>query len=123
MTHLNPGGPGTAAPPTMISRHHAPPSPNLDGKALHAGIASRRQSLLDLEAALVASCEMKAVRGRASSVRMDDRETWDRATWNRYLAAAAKLEPEYGPVMRKLLQEMGQLTRLAELPVAREQAA
>lgn len=123
MTHLNPGGLGTAAPPTMISRLQPSPSPHLDGKGLRAGIASRRQRLLDLEAALVAGCETEAARSRASSVRMDDRETWDRDTWTRYLAAAANLEPEYGPQMRRLLREIDQLARLAELPVAMEAAA
>jgi hypothetical protein len=48
---------------------------------------------------------------------MDDRGTWDRATWQRYLDAAARLEPQYGPAMRRLLQEIDQLNRLMALPL------
>ena len=108
----------------MIS--HPPPSAHghhLDRRGLRDSIASRRQRLLDVEAALVAACEREAARGHGSAVRMDDRETWDRPTWNRYLAAAANLDPEYGPEMRRLLREIDQLTRLTDLPVAMETAA
>jgi hypothetical protein len=51
-------------------------------------------------------------------VRIDDRATWDRPTWQRYLDAATRLEPDYGPPMRRLLQEIDQLTRLIDLPIA-----
>jgi len=71
----------------------------------------------------VAACEKEAARGRSSAIRVDDRETWDRPMWTRYLAAAARLEPGYGPEMRQLLREIDQLTRLIELPVAMEAAA
>ena len=71
-----------------------------------------------LEAALVAACEQAAARGAAGRVRLADRETWDRAMWQRYLDAAARLEPGYGPRMRRLLREIDQLTRLIELPIA-----
>ena len=123
MTHLTPGGAGIAAPPSMLSRPHPPPAHQLDGKGLRDGIASRRQDLLDLEAAMVAACETAAARGRAHGVHMDDRETWDRATWTRYLAAAARLEPEFGPPMRRLLREIDQLERVLALSVATERAA
>ena len=124
MTHLSAGGAGTTAPPAMINRPHRPfEGHHLDLDRLRQGIAGRRQRMLDLEVALVAACETAAARGRSNGVYMDDRETWDRATWSRYLAAAARLEPDYGPKMRKLLQEIDQLSRLTELPVAMEQAA
>ena len=38
--------------------------------------------------------------------------------WQRYLDVAARLEPDFGPRMRRLLQEIDQLTRLMALPVA-----
>jgi hypothetical protein len=44
---------------------------------------------------VVAACESAAARGAARSVRIDDRATWNRATWDRYLAEATRLEPDY----------------------------
>jgi hypothetical protein len=39
-------------------------------------------------------------------------------TWCRYLAAAMRLEAEYGPRLRRLHQEIGQLERLMTLLAA-----
>src|SRR4051794_37905432 len=97
------------SPPAPAERH-------LDGRRLREGIADRRRQLLDLEIAMVAACEAGAAHGRAPGAPIEDRETWDRATWTRYLAAAARLESHYGPPMRRLLVELDQLTRLTELP-------
>jgi hypothetical protein len=36
----------------------------------------------------------------------------------RYLATAMRLEPDYGPRIRRLCQEIGQLERLKTLPIA-----
>lgn len=124
MTRLMSGDDGAAALPTRLSTSHpTPPAsgqvrPHLDRDCLRAGIARRRQALAGLEAAMVAACEKAAARGAAGFVRIDDRETWDRAMWQRYLDAAARLEPDFGPRMRRLLQEIDQLTRLMALPVA-----
>ena len=122
MTHLNPGGAGIAASSGMLRCSH-PAAHHLDSKGLRDGIARRRDGLLNLELEMVAACEAEAARDRAHGVRMDDRETWDRATWTRYLAAAARLEPEFGPPMRRLLREIDQLERVLALPVAMEGAA
>ena len=124
MPRLMSGDDGAAARPTRLSTSHpTPPAsgqvhPHLDRDRLRAGIARRRQALANLEAALVAACEQAAARGAAGFVRMDDRETWDHAMWQRYLNAAARLEPDFGPRMRRLLLEIDQLTRLMALPVA-----
>jgi hypothetical protein len=118
------GDDGAAALATRRSTSHPiPPAagqvrPHLDRDRIRAGIARRRQALAGLEAALVAACEQAAARGARSCVRIDDRATWDRAMWQRYLDAAARLEPDYGPGMRRLLREIDQLTRLMALPVA-----
>lgn len=116
MTHVNPPAAQASTVPSPMTA--APVHRHLDRARFLAGVAERRQVLADLEARLATACEQRAARGRASTVRIDDRATWDRPTWNRYLAAAAELEPEYGPRMRRLWQEIGQLERLAELPVA-----
>lgn len=119
MTHVNPGGIGFVAPPAMLTRT----IPHLDLKCLRDGIADRRRRLLDLELAMVAACETEAACGRAASVRMYDRDTWDQATWQRYLAAAAAVEHQYGPPMRQFYREIDQLERVMALPVAQRIAA
>lgn len=114
MTHLTSGTADLVVPPSMLSRR----TPRLDLQALQAGIADRGRRLLDLEAAMVTACEAEAARGRNAGVHMHDRETWDRATWQRYLDAATKLEPEYGPQLRRFYTEIDHLARLVALPLA-----
>ena len=123
MTHLTRGDGGTAVPATLFSS--APQvlqathtlHRRLDCAGLRGGIARRRLALADLEAGLVTACERAAARGASRAVRIDDRATWDRATWQRYLDAATRLEPDYGPSMRRLLREIDQLMRLIDLMV------
>ena len=122
MTTLTPTGAGTAAPPAMTG-HREPltpkqpaPARHLDRSHLATGITNRRRQLADLEAAMASACEAAAARG-ARGVRIDDRGTWDRVMWQRYLDAAARLEPDYGPLMRRLLQEIDRLQRLLDLPL------
>lgn len=112
MSHIDLGRAGFAAPPPMLSRS----TPCLDVQQLRRGIADRRQRLLDLELAMVAACEAEAARGRSPSVQMHDRETWDQPTWQRYIAAAADVEHEFGPPMRQLYREIDQLERVLALP-------
>jgi hypothetical protein len=105
--------------------HHKPltvgqptSTPHLDRSHLATGIASRGRHLADLEAALAVSCEAAAARGAPRGIQVDDRATWDRAMWQRYLDAAARLEPDYGPLMRRRLQEIDRRQRLLDLPLA-----
>ena len=125
MTHVTPGG-GTAAPPAFLSlpsatlRSPTAFAPFLDRAQIRDRIAQHRALLADLEGALVAACEAAAARRRTAAVRVDDRATWDRAMWQRYLDAATVLEPDYGPRMRALLRDIERLERLLTLPVARE---
>ena len=125
MTHLTPAAPSTAAIlPTMLSvpamdlARPAPGSRHLDRGALQSGIAARQRTLAGVESAMVAACEQAAARGAPRAVRIEDRESWDRATWQRYLDAATRLEPEYGPRLRRLYHEIDQLSRLVALPLA-----
>ena len=124
MTHLTPAETGTPMIPArpssgdLAAPRAAPPSPRLDRAGLQRGLALRRNRLAALEAAMVAACEQAAARDCGGAVRIDDRETWDRATWHRYLAEATRLEPEYGPGMRRLWQEIGRLEALMALPLA-----
>lgn len=124
MTQLNPGNtpatlsPGLLGMPASSLLPRPTPARHLDLHGLHSGVASRQQEITELEAQLVCACEAAAARNAANGVCIEDRETWDRAMWNRYLAAAAQLEPDYGPRMRRLYQEVDQLKRLAALPRA-----
>ena len=48
----------------------------------------------------------------------DDRASWDRGAWQRYLDAAVRLEAGYGPRMRRLREDIARLERLLDLSVA-----
>ena len=119
MAYLTPVGSNVPAPSPMLAQ----PMPFLDLRGLRDGLADRRRRILDLELAMVAACEAEAARSRASGVKMHDRETWDSATWQRYLAAAAAVEPDFGPKLRQLYREIAQLERVIDLPVARRAIA
>ena len=105
MTPLSPDG--GAVPPTILSR-----------QALDAQIARRRAHLAELETEMIAACEAAAMVTHSRTSEALDREHWNRATWHRYLAAAMRLEAAYGPRMRRLHQEIGQLERLMTLSIA-----
>ena len=126
MTHVTPGGAGTAAPSAFVSlpptslRPPASVTPRLDREQIRDRIAQRRARLAKLEGALVAACEAAAARHRTSAVRVEERASWDRAMWQRYLDAATVLEPDYGPRMRDLLRDIDRLERLLALPVGHE---
>ena len=87
-------------------------------QALTPHIVGRQAALAALEAEMIAACETAALTTRSETDGPLDCERWDRATWHRYLAAAMRLETIYGPRMRRLRQEIGQLERLMTLPIA-----
>jgi hypothetical protein len=109
------------APPMPIS---APVSQrHLDRNMLLHGIATHRRRLAELETSMVEACERAAVRGARRKVRMHDHDTWDKATWHRYLEAVGRLEPDYIPQMRRLLRDIHRFERLLTLPIAAAPAA
>lgn len=117
MPHIHPGGDIRMAP-----IEHAGISPTIrptsafDRPHLRQAIRDRRARLAAMETSMVAACEREAARGLAHGVRIDDRETWDKPTWDRYLAAAIRCEPAYMPAMLRILSEIEQLERLMQLP-------
>ena len=122
MTHPTPGGTGLRIAPatpssTPVSQRH------LDRNILRHGIAARHHRLAELETSMVEACERAAMRGACRNVRIDDSKTWDKATWQRYLEAAARLEPDYLPRMRRLLRDIDRFERLLTLPMAGEPTA
>ncbi|HME24831.1 MAG TPA: hypothetical protein VKI44_26465 [Acetobacteraceae bacterium] len=61
--------------------------------------------------------------GVPAVVRIDDRTTWDKSMWNRYLTVAAKHEPDYMPQMLRLLGEIDRFERIMALTLAPEAKA
>ena len=96
----------------------SPPSAMLSCQVLDTQVLVRRARLAELEAEMIAACEAAARGARPRTSAGFDREYWDRATWHRYLAAAMRLQAEFGPHMRRLRQEIGQLERLIALRIA-----
>lgn len=107
MNHLSSAG-GAVSPPTL----------KFSRQALDMQIARRRARLAELETEMIAACEAAAPGMRAPPHAGCEPEHRDRATWHRYLAAAMRLETTYGPRMRRLRREIGQLERLMTLPIA-----
>jgi len=107
MTHLSPGGGSVSPPRAWLSR-----------QVLDQEIARRRARLVALEAEMIAACEVAAMGARPWTRATAARARWDRTTWRRYLAAAMRLEATYGPRIRRLRQEIGQLERLMTLLIA-----
>jgi hypothetical protein len=119
MTHLSPDSGALPSPSSSRSRpapvRPAKRRPFYAGALLTLQIEFRRMRLAELEAGMVATCEEAALGGHPPKGAGADREHWDRATWHRYLAAAMRLEATYGPPMRRLQREIGQLERLRTL--------
>ena len=120
MTHMTSGG----GPPVALRTPDATAfPPSLDHGRLREAIAVRRQRLAECEADLVAACEKGVAHGAGRHIRLDDRTSWDRAAWNRYVETAARLEPEFMPEMLRLIRDIERLERLAALPVTSQASA
>ena len=114
MSHLNPGGDTRPVPP-LLCASAAPGQSQLlgiDCFCIRDAIAVRRARIGAIELEWIAACESNAARGAGHGIRLDDRETWDKAAWGLYLAAAAASEPDYVPQLRRLYDEIGRLERL-----------
>ena len=122
MIQLTSGGASLRMAPAMPSS--APvPQRHLDRNILLHGIAAHSRRLAELETSMEDACERAAVRGACRKVRMHDHHTWDKATWQRYLEAVARLEPDYMPQIRRLLRDIDRFERLLSLPIAAAPAA
>ncbi len=113
------------APPqhSIASPHSSPAHPlGIPLGRIRDAITARRALIARIESAWVSTCEREASRNLAPGVLLDDRETWDKATWNRYLAAAAKSETRFLPRMRRLYDEIARLEAMLALPTTTEAA-
>ena len=125
MTYLSPDGGAASPPPSTFPRTSIRPAPAqpafphpLDRQVLTLKIACRRVRLAELEAEMIAACEAAALGYPSRASATPKRGHWDRTTWHRYLATAMRMEAAYGPRMRRLRQEIGQLERLMDLRIA-----
>ena len=122
MTHHPPGRDAVPLPTDTIghaARMAAPVAPTrLDREVLRLGVALRREALARLQEEMVAACEAAAGLGDPRTCAPDDRVSWDRGAWRRYLDEAARSESIHGPRMRRLRDEIARLERLLDLPVA-----
>jgi hypothetical protein len=125
MTHLPPAGGATSPPPSAFPPTSNRPAPTqqalphpLDRRVLTLNIACRRERLEDLEAEMIAACEAAAPGYPFRASGRSNRGHWDRTAWHRYLATAMRMEAAYGPRMRRLRQEIGQIERPIELRIA-----
>src|SRR3954452_5879039 len=118
MTHLSPTAVRRAPSPASLT---ARPLPALlgDRSRLLEALATKRAEVASLEAAWVSASEADAARAGDRKIRMDDRSTWDKATWERYLAAAATHEPDFKPRIMRLLREIDNLEALLAMPSER----
>ena len=125
MTHLPPAGGAASPPPSTFPRTSIRPAPAktalphpLDQHVLTLKIACRRVRLAELEAEMIAACEAAALGYPSRASATPKRGHWDRTTCYRYLSTAMRLEAAYGPRIRRLRQEIGQLERLMDLRIA-----
>ena len=128
MTHLTPGGATLPVAPSLPDPHPISlgslASLGIDLDRLRDTIARRRSLIVLIETEWVATCERRAARNAGRAIRVDDRETWDRAMWDRYLAAAAATQAGYLPRLRRLYAEVARLEQLqVPLPTSAGRAA
>jgi hypothetical protein len=109
--------PATARPVSPARARSDPSVLNPTDQQAHiqGALTALRAQITFLETAWVAVSEAEAARGRSRDVRMDERSTLDRATWARYLAAAAAHEPAFMPKIKRLLCEIDRLERALAL--------
>lgn len=69
-------------------------------------VACLRAEIATLESDWTAEAERAAARSLGRAYALGDRETWDRTTWNRYLAAAESCEHRYLPRLRQLYADL-----------------
>jgi hypothetical protein len=115
MTHIRPGlgDRGDVPPlPPSLSLRSAPIC--LDPGDIQAVVRRKRAEIAGLEADWAAASERAAARCLGGIDRLGDRETWDRTTWGRYLAAATQSQDLYLPSLRRLYAEVEGLERLQD---------
>ena len=74
-----------------------------------AAIVALRAEIASLEADWAAESERAAARSLGGIGRLGERETWDRATWTRYLTASAECQHRYQPRLRRLYADLARL--------------
>lgn len=110
MTHHAPRSTMLPATTTTV-RSQLPP---LVGSLAHlrTTLADKQALIRRVEADWVADAERETARHIPKHVQIDDRSTWDGATFARYMSKAERIEPSFKPRLRQLLVEVDALERL-----------
>ena len=106
---------GGAAAPRRSSLF---PHPTLDARMPGGPGRPPPHRIATLDAEMIATREAEAFGAQSREGTLVDHADSDRATWHRFLAAAMRLKAQYGPCMRWMRQETGQLDRLMTSPIA-----
>lgn len=105
MTHVQPRMRGwQPRNPTPLQSARTQPKQSAD--TVLRAIACVRAEIAILESDWTAEAERAAARSLGRTYALGDRETWDRTTWNRYLAAAQNCEHRYLPQLRQLYADV-----------------
>jgi hypothetical protein len=86
----------------------------IDPNRIQVAVASRRAEIAALELEWTSVSERAAARSLGGADRLGERESWDRATWDRYLSAASDCQERYLPRLHRLYAEVARLERLAD---------
>jgi hypothetical protein len=121
MAHIPPGAALRWPLPSGLTLH---PPHSLTGSrtSLHEALIAKRASVAILEAEWVAAAETEVARPASRAVHVDDRATWDKSAWQRYLTAAAAHEADYKPRIMRLLRDIDSLEMLLALPASAKAA-
>ncbi len=117
MTHVTSRAAFRLSPPAVLSAERAPALAG-NRTALRDALAAKRATMAALEAEWVSASETDLRRNATGRIRIDDRGTWDKITWDRYLTAATAHEPDYKPRIMRLLREISSLEALLQMPAA-----
>jgi hypothetical protein len=125
MTYFRPNLAARNTLPSITQGLSAPSTPlGLDPNHIRGAIAAKRSEIASLEGDGAAASERAVARSLGGLGRLGNRETWDRATWNRYLAAATDGQDLYLPRLRRLYAEVDRLERLQDpLPTGHSRVA
>ncbi len=112
MTHLSQANAVRPVLPTVLDADSFLPPLIGNQHSLQEALIGKRAQVAQLESAWVAAAEDEIARHLSHGARIDDRATWDRPMWDRYLAAARAQEPVFKPHIMHLLDDIGSLERL-----------
>jgi hypothetical protein len=119
--HLDKRPAAPALPQNLSTRS---PIMGIEPHRIQDAILRKRAQIASLELDWSSASERAAARSLGAAAGLGDRESWDRATWDRYLSAASDCQEDYLPRLRRLYEGVTRLEQLADpLPTHGRRAA